>query len=504
MDRVLIVDDERLIREKLSKWLLEEGYDPLECADGAHALREAAAAPPSLILLDLVMPGMSGLAVCQALKGERKTERIPIIVLTGAGSREDKIRCLEIGAEEFLRKPVDREELMARIGSILRTKHLGDRLHRSYMELDRLGTFAETIAGPGVGEWRSEDVAFNMARHFLEEGPDLVSRPLLTWGGYLVHKTLLGLTYFQRGGEWYKFLTRFPPRQMEDLLEPHLSGEGCYLSNDPPGQELRRLLRVPGALEIGNFAAAKLGSHVILAMGYPGRVDAYEIPLLRSLLRHWVVFERIRAEARQTEKAFFHTMEALSMAAELHDPNTAHHIRRVNSFAGTLASHLGCDAHFVRWISRCAQMHDVGKITIPLAILRKATLLDDGEFLIMKRHTLNGARILGDSSHMEMARNIARHHHENFDGTGYPDGLRGEQIPFEARILRVVDIYDALRTKRPYKSALAHEKAIQIIRTGDDRTRPENLDPRILEAFLDLHERMDTLYRDHSVPVARP
>jgi response regulator RpfG family c-di-GMP phosphodiesterase len=446
------------------------------------------------------MPGMSGLAVCQALKGDRKTERIPIIVLTGAGSREDKIRSLEIGAEEFLRKPVDREELMARIGSILRTKHLGDRLHRSYMELDRLGTFAETIAGPGVGEWRSEEVAINMARHYLEEGPEISDRPSLTWGGYLVQRTLLGLTYFNRSGNGYKFLTKFPPEKLREVLEPFRTGEGSYLSNDPPPDEVRKLLRVPPALELSNFVSAELGSHFILAAGYPERVDAYEIPLLRSMLRHWVVFERIRAETRQTEKAFFYTMEALSLAAELHDPNTAHHIRRVNSLAGILSTHLGCDPRFVRWISRCAQMHDVGKITVPLTILRKASRLNDDEFSVMKKHTLNGATILGDSRHLEMARQIARSHHENFDGTGYPDSLRGEQIPLEARIVRIVDIYDALRTKRPYKLALPHERAVQILRRGDDRTQPENLDPRILEAFLDLQERMDTLYRDQPIP----
>jgi len=492
--RILIVDDDGAICRQISNWLEEGGYEASTCEDGNAALAKVSEVRPDMVLLDLVMPGMTGLAICGALKENPETARLPVVMLTGVGSREDKIRCLDIGADDFLRKPIDREELLARIKSILRGKQLGDRLLHSYMELDRLGAFAEVFADQVLVDWRTEDVAVTMAQEFLQHDESSPIRPQLVWGGLAARGRMFGLLYYRLKGTWHRDITEFPPEELEGLLEPYRETEESFLSKAPLPPSLRKLLRVPQDLEAGNFLGVARGPNVILAAGYPQDIPPFEVPLLKALLRHWSVFERIRREARKTEEAFFATMEALALTSEFYDPHTAKHIRRVAAFAEEMARALGHEERYVRWLGKCSQMHDIGKITIPLEIVNKAGLLSEDEMATMRRHTTNGAHILGKAAHLEMARNIARCHHENYDGSGYPEGLRGEEIPIEARIVKIVDIYDALRIERSYKPAHDHETALKILREGDDRTSPGHVDPTLLQAFLDRHEDMDRLY----------
>jgi HD-GYP domain-containing protein (c-di-GMP phosphodiesterase class II) len=232
----------------------------------------------------------------------------------------------------------------------------------------------------------------------------------------------------------------------------------------------------------------------IVVAGYPWEVGAYEIPLLRALTRHWAVFERIRFEAIQAEQAFFTTMEALALAAEFYDTETARHISRVSAYATELAQAVGCDAGFVKWLARSSQMHDVGKITIPIELIRKASPLSPEDRHLLVHHTVNGARLLGDLKPLAMARAIALSHHENFDGSGYPQGLRGDEIPIEARIVRIADVYDALRTERPYKHAFGHQQTLDVLREGDGRVEPAHFDPRLLQVFLGLEREMARIY----------
>jgi response regulator RpfG family c-di-GMP phosphodiesterase len=494
MDRILVVDDESLICSTLSGWLREAGYETAEAHSGGDALREVSARLPDLILLDLVMPNLSGLAVCQALKKDDSTARVPVVILTGRGSSEDRIRCLDAGADEFLSKPVEREELVARVRSLLRSKHLSDRLLISYYELDRLGTFAEGFAGQIVADLKAVDVAASLAQQVLGEEPGLPNRPVLTWGGMLMKGRMFGLLFYFAEGQARHAYMDIDPARFQQCLRPFDRGEGQYLCKDPMPPELRELLNVPQGLAVANFVGFATEKFAILAGGYPWEVGSYELPLLRAITKHWNVFERIRYETRQTEKAFAYTMEALALAAEFYDPGTAGHLRRVSAYAGHLGKVMGCDARFVRWLTRCAQMHDVGKITIPIGITRKAGPLSMTERAVMQRHTVHGAQILGASPHLAMARQIALHHHENYDGSGYPEQKRGDQIPLEARIVKVVDIYDALRTPRSYKQPLSHEGALTAMRKGDGRTLPAHFDPKILEAFQDERERILEIY----------
>ncbi|MFZ5914436.1 MAG: HD-GYP domain-containing protein, partial [Pseudomonadota bacterium] len=144
-----------------------------------------------------------------------------------------------------------------------------------------------------------------------------------------------------------------------------------------------------------------------------------------------------------------------------------------------------------------AQLHDVGKMSVDQAVLKKKGRLDDGERTEMDRHTTYGHQILRDSPRLQMAAEIALNHHEKWAGGGYPAGLAGIDIPISARIVQVADVYDALRSERPYKRGFSHDEARNIILKGDDRLDPfEHFDPQLIELFADLHEGFARIWDD--------
>lgn len=229
-------------------------------------------------------------------------------------------------------------------------------------------------------------------------------------------------------------------------------------------------------------------------------IDRYELyARVRTLLRTRHYYRQIaHANQRLEEEVAYRTkeleetlvklehsnrqiVEHLSAAAEFKDPETAAHIQRISHYCGVLARALGMSPEEVEMMVQASPMHDIGKIGVPDHILLKPGKLTDEEFEKMKQHTVIGHKILhgSESPLLKLASEIAISHHEKYDGSGYPNGLAGDQIPLSGRIVAVIDVFDALTSRRPYKEAFPNEKAYQIIREGSGT----HFDPEIVRLF---------------------
>jgi putative two-component system response regulator len=288
---ILVADDNDANRDLLVGLLGGEGYHVLSVTDGKQALERIGRDPIDLALLDVVMPGKTGLDVCLAIKSNPETRLIPVVLLTSLTGDDDRIRGIMCGADDFLSKPVNRHELLARVHSLLRLKQFTD-------ELDN----AETV------------------------------------------------------------------------------------------------------------------------------------------------------------------LFSLALSIEAKDPYTEGHCERLSKYAVVVGEKLGLPEDLRVALRRGGLVHDIGKLAVPESILLKPGPLTPEERKIMEQHTIAGERICAPLRSFRQVLPIIRHHHEKQDGSGYPDGLKGEQVPLTARILQVTDVYDALTTDRPYRKALSQEKAFEIIR----------------------------------------
>lgn len=190
-------------------------------------------------------------------------------------------------------------------------------------------------------------------------------------------------------------------------------------------------------------------------------------------------------------------IERLTSAVEMRDTETGLHIIRIGAYARRISEALGLDDDFIETIAVASSMHDIGKIGISDSILFKAGKLSNDEFTAIKAHTTIGERILSGSAHkiLQMGAQIAASHHERWDGSGYPKGLRGEEIPLSGRIIMLADQYDAIRNPRIYKEAIDHATTCQILLHGDGRTEPQHFDPEILAIFNEIKDDFDEIYR---------
>lgn len=207
-------------------------------------------------------------------------------------------------------------------------------------------------------------------------------------------------------------------------------------------------------------------------------------------------FDAEQCKARELEQAYADTLVRLALASRYKDEETGAHIRRLSHYARTLALYVELDPQEADRLFAAAPMHDVGKVGVPDAIMLKRGPLDEDEWEMVKRHPELGANLLAGSgsSLLQLARDIAWTHHERWDGSGYPRGLRGEQIPLGGRIVMLADTYDALRSPRPYKPSFSHKKTCQIMLDGNERTQPTHFDPLLLEAFREMHSEFDAIF----------
>lgn len=218
----------------------------------------------------------------------------------------------------------------------------------------------------------------------------------------------------------------------------------------------------------------------------------------------------VQEQVKEIVDSHIATIFALAKLAESRDDDTGNHIRRVQAYSKVLALRLSqrapfrseIDSGYSENLFHTSPLHDIGKVGIPDTVLLKPDRLTPEETRVMRTHTLIGARTLEEvlriypnNLFVRMGAEIARSHHERWDGSGYPDGLRGETIPLAARILTLADQYDALRNARPYKPPIEHKKTCEIIIEGDGRTMPSHFDPRVLQAFVETRDQFESVFK---------
>lgn len=259
--------------------------------------------------------------------------------------------------------------------------------------------------------------------------------------------------------------------------------------------------RAKTAAPVKSTRVAKLEAEV-RALLRREKLHRREVALIEKKLTQFAsdlefALELERRRSNELEQAYYDMVLRLTRASAYKDNETGAHILRVSYYARTLARYAGWNETDQELLFRAAPLHDVGKIAIPDNLIRKRGSLKTEDWVVMENHTLIGAQLLEGSNSrlLEMARDIALTHHERWDGSGYPRGLRGNQIPIAGRIVMLSDNYDALRSPRSYKKGYNHATACRIILEGDPgRTSPDHFDPQLLEIFREHHLEFDEIY----------
>lgn len=204
--------------------------------------------------------------------------------------------------------------------------------------------------------------------------------------------------------------------------------------------------------------------------------------------------ERMTGAQQRTEEAYLDAVDRLAAVAEYRDEKAKGHVRRMRRYCELLSRRLKLEPPQTELISRASAMHDVGKVGIPDSILLKPAPLEPDEWEVMKRHSAIGADLLSGSSSdiLQAAETVARFHHERWDGKGYPEGLSDDEIPLSARVVAVVEVFDALTSDRPYREAVPHDEALAVMQ----EERGAQFDPKILDAFVESFDEMAAIRRE--------
>ncbi|QJB55892.1 response regulator [Pseudodesulfovibrio sp. zrk46] len=447
LQHILVVDDSTSVRYALEKHLTEAGFKVSLAVDGQDGLNIALENDFDLVITDIDMPKMDGFELCSKLKGEEKTSHIPIIVLSSRDSDEHVEHGFRVGADAYLAKGGNIQENIERIKDILSAQN--------FLTGSRILVVDDSSS----------------VRLFLKTG--------LMEEGFVVETAT-------NGKEAFDMLPDFNPNLIiSDLMMPEMDGgELCRAINksevyksipviimstlsDKP--VMRRLMREGAATYLVKpFTITQLSIVIEEIFSSNFRLMMEEK-------------ERLQMEHQLTLAAIASLVQAL----EARDPMTRGHSERVARIAQGIAAELDFKPSQLERLLLIGQLHDLGKIGVRDDVLLKKARLEEDEFEHIKDHSNVVADILRPIKSLHDILEVTHSHHERWDGNGYPDGLKGEEIPIKARIIAVADVYEAITSERPYRDSMPTRVAVDII----TEERGKQLCPTCVDAFLKWFER---------------
>jgi response regulator RpfG family c-di-GMP phosphodiesterase len=487
---ILIVDDEQAGREAMESILLNQGYRLMFASQGVEAISKARELAPDIILLDIMMPGMDGFEVCRRLRADTHLSEVPIVLVTALDDRESRLQGIEVGADDFITKPIDRMELRVRVRSITRLnryRRLQEERAKLSRQLDRMTAL------------RTVDLAISASLDMVVALDVLLQQVLsqldVEASAILLYNQETQMLEYKAGRGFYTRAVETSRFRVGESAAGRAALEHRLISI--PDLREDRSLGVRSALIKGeNFQ-----SYFCAPLQAKGKVvGVLEIFSRRSLTpdQDWLdfletlaqqasiaienarLFEQLHQSTTNLTRAYEETLEGWSRALDLRDHETEGHTQRVTTMTLRLAEVMGVSHDKLVHIRRGALLHDIGKVGISDTILLKPSQLTPEEWVQMRKHPQFAYELLYPIEYLRPALEIPYAHHEHWDGTGYPRKLAGENIPFAARLFSVVDVWDALTTDRPYRKAWDAREAVDYLRSE----KGLQFQPEIVDEFL--------------------
>lgn len=483
---ILFVDDEESILEVANEYFTQKGYQVITAMNGEEALRVLEKTDVDCCFTDINMPGMDGLELAEHIRELDMT--IPVIVMTGYPSLENTINTLKNGVVDFLIKPVNLEQMELCVQRVLRQRTIFEDnilLKKELASKKRIEALNQELLTK-VDELNNLNTIMNDFEQ-VSSSRELFSR---------VVELARDVTHADESRLFIISPVQARPVQVNTSLK-------AGADQGPVAASVEKLVLeiVDDGIPLLISECAGLGSlpdGVLSAIAVPLKIREKVFGVVTAFVnegsyrfneRDLYYLSFMGAKAADTaenialyetiSENLFSTLRAFVKAVEARDAYTKEHSNRVAEMAVMLGREMGCSDEELNLLNFAGRLHDIGKIGIRDNILLKPGRLTDEEFEIIKEHPVIGARIVSQLGLWDRETQIIRHHHERFDGTGYPDGLKGVAIPFLARIMSVADAYDAMASDRAYRKKLDLERVMSIIRGGSGA----QFDPRVVEVF---------------------